>query len=428
MSAVEELKAKGNDCYKNGEIDDAINNWSSAISIVENNDNDKNILKVLYSNRSSAYLKLKNKEKALDDANKCINLDNTWIKGFIRKGDVLHAMGKYIEAYNAYNEGNRIDSNDNSIKQKMETMMNLIARSSEQQSRSSSSSSGEIYTQAPGFMGKIQTYCRILIIISFIVSMLPLSFLIDRRIISLIWRTFVFSGITNNFLSIVIKHGMPKFNSTYMQTYMQKLVPETSTSLILMGFLLLSCPKMYIFGSLPIVIHEVNFFAGYIIPTFITMVQQQKAQLTSMMRQYMPSASNMDPEDLVRGLNKTTFIAQTNRLSAYSEVIQGIYLIIEVFLPSRNLLLVFLWWQFLKVRFILDQTGNIRWAFSDVDRNILILMSHKMCPSLVNKGYILIKSYLEKQISDVQNAATRTSGTTGSSSFMDRMKSNCTIM
>jgi hypothetical protein len=80
------------------------------------------------------------------------------------------------------------------------------------------------------------------------------------------------------------------------------------------------------------------------------------------------------------------------------------------------------------IRFILDQTGNIRWAFGDVDRNILILMSHKMCPSLVNKGYILIKSYLEKQISDVQNAATRTSGTTGSSSFMDRMKSNCTIM
>ena len=423
MSEVDELKARGNECFKNNEIDEAIQCWSNAIEIVENNDNDKNILKVLYSNRSGAYLKLKNKDKALDDANKCIKLDNTWTKGFIRKGDTLHAFGKYIEAYNAYNEGNRIDSNDNSIKQKMETMMNLIARSSQEQySSNQRSSQGETYIQATGFIGKVQTYCRILIIVSFIASMLPLGFIMDRRIVSLIWRTFVFSAITNNFLSLVVKHGMPKFNSAYLQ----KLVPETSMSLILMCTLLLTCPKMYIFGSLPLFIHEVNSFAGIIIPRFITMVQQQKSQLTAMIRQYMPSAGNMDPEDLVRGLNKNTFTTQTNRLSAYAEVVQGIYLIIEVFLPSRNLLLVFLWWQFLKVRFLLDQTGNIRWAFGDVDRNISNLMSHKMCPSLVNKGYLLVKSYLEKQISDVQNVAQNQNREP--SSFMDRMKSNCSIM
>lgn len=337
--SVEELKAKGNECFKNNDIDEAIKQWSLAVEIVENNDNDKNILKVLYSNRSGAFLKLKNKEKALDDANKCIKLDNTWTKGYIRKGDVLHAIGKYTEAYNAYNEGNRIDSNDNSIKLKMETMMNLIARSSEQERQRSSSTVPETYIQASGIMGKVQTYCRILIIVSFMISMLP-SFIIGRRIVSLIWRTFVLSAITNNFLVLVLKHGMPKFNNVYLQ----KLVPETSTSLVLMGFLLLSCPRMYIFGSLPLFINEINSFAGVVIPTFITMVQQQKSQLTSMMRQYMPSVGNMDLEDLVRGLNKHTFIAQTNRLSAYAEVVQGIYLIIEVALPSRNLLLVFLWY------------------------------------------------------------------------------------
>lgn len=84
-------------------------------------------------------------------------------------------------------------------------------------------------------------------------------------------------------------------------------------------------------------------------------------------------------------------------------------------------------WQFLKVRFLLDQTGNIRYAFGDIDRNITTLMSHKMCPSLINKGYSFLRSYLEKQISDVQNAAqNRNASTTGS--FVDRMKSTCTIM
>jgi hypothetical protein len=149
-----------------------------------------------------------------------------------------------------------------------------------------------------------------------------------------------------------------------------------------------------------------------------------------MLRQYMPSAAAMDPEDLIRGLNKKSFLEATGRLSAYSEVVQGIYLIIEVFLPSRNLLLVFLWWQFLKVRFLLDQTGNIRWAFGDIDRNISSALNHKMCPALVNKGYQFVKSYLEKQIKDVQQAATgRNQAEQGTSNtFVDRMKKSCTIM
>jgi len=430
MSTYEELKQKGNDAFKNGKNDEAINYWSDAITHVENNDNDKDLLKVLYSNRSGAYLKLKNKQKALDDANKCISLDRSWTKGFIRKGDALHSDLKYIEAYNSYNEGSRIDPNDKSIKEKMETMMNLIARASDQERNQRSSfgttQTGNSYVQAPGLMGTIQSYLRLFIIGSFLLSMLPLSFILNRRIIALVWRGFILSTITNNFLALVAKHGMPQFSSSYMQ----KLVPETSMSLLLLGTLLITCPNMYIFGSLPLFIHEVNFFSGDIITKFVDTIKQQKAQLTGMLRQYMPSAAAMDPEDLIRGLNKKSFLEATGRLSAYSEVVQGIYLIIEVFLPSRNLLLVFLWWQFLKVRFLLDQTGNIRWAFGDIDRNISSALNHKMCPALVNKGYQFVKSYLEKQIKDVQQAATgRNQAEQGTSNtFVDRMKKSCTIM
>ena len=430
MSTYEELKQKGNDAFKLGNNEEAIKYWSDAITHVENNDKDKDLLKVLYSNRSGAHLKMKNKQKALDDAGTCITLDRSWTKGFIRKGDALHSELKYIEAYNSYNEASRIDPNDKSIKEKMETMMNLIARASDQERNQRSSfgtttQSGNSYVQAPGFMGKIQTFLRIFIIGSFIVSMLPLSFILDRRIIALVWRGFVLSTITNNFLALVAKHGMPQFSTSYMQ----KLVPETSMSLMLLGTLLLTCSKMYIFGSLPLFIHEVNFFAGDIITRFADTVRQQKAQLTGILRQYMPSAANMDPEDLIRGLNKKSFLEGTGRLSAYSEVVQGIYLIIEVFLPTRNLLLVFLWWQFLKVRFLLDQTGNIRWAFGDIDRNISTALTHKMCPALVNKGYQFVKSYLEKQIKDVQQASTsRNQAQVPSTSFVERMKSSCNIM
>ena len=431
MSTVEELKSLGNEAFKNGNNDEAIKYWTDAITKVE--DNDVSMLKVLYSNRSGAYLKIKSKEKALEDANKCISLYRQLTKGFIRKGDVLHSQMKYVEAYNSYNEGSRIDSNDKSIKEKMETMMSLIARASDQERQqrtsysSTSSTTGDVYVQAPGFMGKVQTYMRIFIIISFLLSMLPLSFILNKGIVVLIWRGFVLCSILNNFLALVTKNGMPKFSSAYFQ----KLVPETSTSMLLLGTLLLTSPRMYIFGALPGFIHEANFFAGDIITRFVATVKQQKAQLTGMLRQYMPSAANMDPEDLVRGLNKKTFLEATGRLSAYSEVVQGIYLIIEVFLPTRNLLLVFLWWQFLKIRFLLDQTGNIKWVFGDIDRNISTALNHNMCPGLVRKGYGFVKSYLEKQIADVQQAAqsrAQPAAAGTSSSFTDRIKQSCNIM
>lgn len=429
MSSIEELKQLGNDAFKNGNNDDAIKHWSDAISQCNDN-NDKDILKVLYSNRSGAYLKIKNKDNAIDDANKCISLDRSWTKGYIRKGDALHSQLKYVEAYNSYNEGSRLDSNDKSIKEKMETMMNLIARTSDQERQQRSSyastttSNNDVYVQAPGFMGKLQNYIRIFIIVSFIASMLPLRFVLDNRIISLIWRGFVLSSILSNVIALVSKYGTPKFSIVWFQ----KLVPEVSTSMCLLATLLLTCQRMYIFGSLPLLIHEANYFSGDIVTTFVATIKQQKTQVQGMIRQYMPSV-NMDPEDLVRGLNKKTFLEAMGKLSAYSEVVQGIYLVIEVLLPSRNLLLVFLWWQFLKVRFLLDQSGNIRWAFGDIDRNILIAMNHKYCPGLVKSGYGFLKNYLEKQIKDVHQAAQQGgSSTAAPASFTDRMKKSCNIM
>ena len=57
MSTVEELKSLGNEAFKNGNNDEAIKYWTDAITKVE--DNDVSMLKVLYSNRSGAYLKIK---------------------------------------------------------------------------------------------------------------------------------------------------------------------------------------------------------------------------------------------------------------------------------------------------------------------------------------------------------------------------------
>jgi len=52
----------------------------------------------LYSNRSAAYTQLKDLDKALLDAEKCIELSSDFPKGHFRKGQILMEQNKKEEA------------------------------------------------------------------------------------------------------------------------------------------------------------------------------------------------------------------------------------------------------------------------------------------------------------------------------------------
>jgi len=54
---------------------------------------------VLYSNRSGSYASLKNFDKALEDANKTVELNPSWGKGYSRKGTALHGLGDLGSAH-----------------------------------------------------------------------------------------------------------------------------------------------------------------------------------------------------------------------------------------------------------------------------------------------------------------------------------------
>ena len=49
--------------------------------------------------------RLQNFGAALIDADKCVEIDNTWTKGVIRKGEALHALKRYSEARDTYDIG-----------------------------------------------------------------------------------------------------------------------------------------------------------------------------------------------------------------------------------------------------------------------------------------------------------------------------------
>ena len=73
MSSAAEFKEKGNQAFSAGRNKEAVEHYSSAIALDTTNH-------IFFSNRSAAYRKLQQYEKALEDADECIKLNPTWSK------------------------------------------------------------------------------------------------------------------------------------------------------------------------------------------------------------------------------------------------------------------------------------------------------------------------------------------------------------
>jgi Ca2+-binding EF-hand superfamily protein len=104
---------KGNASFKAGEWQKAINYYSKSLKVDPTN-------YIVTSNRSSAHLKLGQKEEALKDAEKCIQLSKTYAKGHARKAMALHAMKKFSDEVNAYKVGLKYCPDDKTLKEGME--------------------------------------------------------------------------------------------------------------------------------------------------------------------------------------------------------------------------------------------------------------------------------------------------------------------
>lgn len=102
---AEEHKQRGNDAFKAKNWDDAIKHYNKAVALDPNN-------AAYYSNRAGAWTSKGNHDSALADANKCLNQDSQFVKGYSRKGKALFDLQKWDEAEAAYKEGLEVDANN----------------------------------------------------------------------------------------------------------------------------------------------------------------------------------------------------------------------------------------------------------------------------------------------------------------------------
>ncbi|KPA79888.1 putative DNAJ domain protein [Leptomonas pyrrhocoris] len=89
--AWEALKEQGNQSFKTGAYLEAIQHYSAAIEA-------NPVEAVLYSNRSAAYLKKGQYQQAAADAEKAVEIDNTFAKVYSRLHNALCNLGKFDRA------------------------------------------------------------------------------------------------------------------------------------------------------------------------------------------------------------------------------------------------------------------------------------------------------------------------------------------
>ncbi|XP_042503794.1 hsp70-Hsp90 organizing protein 3-like [Macadamia integrifolia] len=106
---ADEEREKGNEFFKQQKYPEAVKHYTEAL---KRNPKDPKV----YSNRAACYTKLGAMPEGLKDAEKCIELDPTFSKGYTRKGAIQFFMKEYDKALETYQEGLKHDKNNQELR------------------------------------------------------------------------------------------------------------------------------------------------------------------------------------------------------------------------------------------------------------------------------------------------------------------------
>jgi stress-induced-phosphoprotein 1 len=117
-----EDKAKGNEFYKAGKWQDAIEQYTESIKRDPTNH-------AVYSNRAACFAKLMSWNQALEDCETCLGMEPTFVKAYIRKGKVQHFLKQYHKALVTFDQGLALDPNCTDLIQAKQLTVRVINQS-----------------------------------------------------------------------------------------------------------------------------------------------------------------------------------------------------------------------------------------------------------------------------------------------------------
>lgn len=110
-TTADSLKDEGNKFLKENKLSSAVEKYTEAIGVLPT--------AVYYSNRAQAYIKQESYGLAIADATSAIQLDNTYIKAYYRRGSANFALGKSKAALKDFKAVCKMVPNDVDAKKKM---------------------------------------------------------------------------------------------------------------------------------------------------------------------------------------------------------------------------------------------------------------------------------------------------------------------
>jgi hypothetical protein len=221
------------------------------------------------------------------------------------------------------------------------------------------------------------------------------------------YRLFIFSSLARYLSVLVQANGFPKFNSEYAIRAFGDINAQYA---LLAVFLFAGRPSTL--AMVPLLLTQIFHFASFLYPLLKSansgLAQQLATQadtlLCEALKREEPNWANRSEADkwLIAWRYAST-------LSCMAEVMNGIFLIFELITPGRQFMMVLLYWQYLHLRYVLEQAKNkpqeayLANAFRDVDNRILTLTSHRYAPAFLRTAYGYVRDFMQKRATQMLN-------------------------
>lgn len=106
----QQVRAEGNELFKAGKFPESIAKYTEAI---KRNPKDA----APFSNRAAAYMKLGEFPMAKKDCDRCLEIDPTFVKAYIRKGNIHFFMKEFHKCLTVYEKGLKLDPKNKELQQ-----------------------------------------------------------------------------------------------------------------------------------------------------------------------------------------------------------------------------------------------------------------------------------------------------------------------
>jgi hypothetical protein len=139
--------------------------------------------------------------------------------------------------------------------------------------------------------------------------------------------------------------------------YAQRLMLDSSSMYLFLSLLLLMQPPA-ILAMAPLCITALVHSTHYIHSMVERKSPETLTKVAVLVSKYLPSMLKQSPEaweTLTTSAKWRVFDQELLGMACSCEVMQGLALLVQLILPSRNFLGTMMWWQYLQMRYMMDQ-------------------------------------------------------------------------